>query len=117
MSEVAPAMMASMAAMMGQMPGVEEEMANATPPSFTRTGNTKQVGEWAAYEVLVEHPDNPGDTIIWFSQDVDVDFRALAQQVMDSMSSLLDNPMMRGMGGMMPPGGGPGGPGGGLPFR
>ena len=90
-------MMASMAAMMGQMPRVEQEIADAAPPTFTRTGNTKQVGEWAAYEVLVEQPDQTGDMIMWFSQDVGADFRTLAQQVIESMSSLLGNPMMQGM--------------------
>ena len=91
--------LASMAGMMGQaQPQIEEEIADATPPTFTRTGNTKQVGEWSAYEVLVEHPDQDGDTIMWFSPDVDADFRALAGQVMSSMSSLLNSPMAR-MGG------------------
>ena len=85
-------MMASMAAMMGQ-----PEVVTGAPPTFTRTGNTKQVGEWAAYEVLVEQPDQTGDMIMWFSQDVGADFRALAQQVIESMSSLLGNPMMQGM--------------------
>jgi len=37
---------------------------------------------------------------MWFSQDVDADVQAIAEQVMGSLSSLLDNPMLRGMGGM-----------------
>lgn len=97
-------MMEAMAKMMGQMPPeVTEEMENMTPPTFTRTGNTKQVGEWSAYEVLVQHPDHDGNMTMWFSQDVDADFRTLAQQFADSMSSLLNSPMMRMGGG----GGGP----------
>jgi hypothetical protein len=98
--------MAGMAGMLGQIrpAAIEEEIADATPPTFTRTGNTKQVGEWAAYEVLVESPDQDDDMIMWFSQDVDADFRSLAEQVVTSMSSLLNSPMLR-MGG----GGGGGG--------
>ena len=99
-------MMAGMMGMMGQMPQEQmEEAQDQTPPTFTRTGNTKQVGEWAAYEVLVEHPDQDDEMIMWFSQDLDADFRAIAQQAVESMSSLFDNPMLRGMGG----GGGGGG--------
>jgi hypothetical protein len=93
-------MMEMMAGMMGGMPPqMEEEMGDMTPPTFTRTGNTKQVGQWNAYEVLVQHPEQDGDLTMWFSPDVDADFRALAQQVMDSMSSLLNSPMLGGMGG------------------
>ena len=99
--EFTAAMMAGMAGMLGQMPTaqIEEEMADAAPPTFTRTGNTKQVGEWAAYEVLVENPDTDDDMIMWFSQDVDADFRSLAEQVVTSMSSLLDSPIMSMAGG------------------
>jgi hypothetical protein len=95
-------MMASFAAMMGQMPPdvEQEEDENTTPPTFTRTGNTKQVGEWSAYEVRVEHPEQQGELTMWFSQDIDADVQAIAEQVMGSLSSLLDNPMLRGMGGM-----------------
>jgi len=95
-------MMASLAAMMGQMPPdvEQEEDEDTTPPTFTRTGNTKQVGEWSAYEVRVEHPEQQGELTMWFSQDVDADVQAIAEQVMGSLSSLLDNPMLRGMGGM-----------------
>ena len=93
-------MMEMMAGMMGQMPPqVEEELTDTTPPTFTRSGNTKQVGQWNAYEVLVRHPEQDGDLTMWFSQEVDADFRGLVQQVMDSMSSLLNNPMLGGMGG------------------
>lgn len=92
--------MAGMAAIMGRMqPKIEEEIADATPPTFTRTGNTKQVGEWAAYEVLVEHPDQDGNMIMWFSQDVGADFRGLAEQVVTSMLFLLNSPMMSMVGG------------------
>ena len=103
--ELTAEMMAGFAGMMGgQMPDVEEEVANATPPTFTRTGNTKQVGGWNAYEVIVEHPDQDGDMTMWFSPDVDADFRQVAQQVIGSVASLLNSPMLR-MGG----GGGGGG--------
>ncbi len=93
--------MAGMAGRLGRMPTaeIEAEIAEATPPTFTRTGNTKQVGEWAAYEVLVESPDQDGDMVMWFSQDVGADFRALAEQVVTSMSSLLNSPMMSMVGG------------------
>jgi len=92
-------MMKAMAGMMGQMPAeVEQEVENITPPTFTRTGNTKQVGAWNAYEVRVEHPDQDGEMTMWFSPDVDADFRSLAQQVVDSVSSLLNSPLAR-MGG------------------
>ena len=99
--------MAGMAGILGQLrPAViEEEIADANPPTFTRTGKTKQVGEWAAYEVLVENPDQDDDMIMWFSQDVGADFRGLAGQVVRSMSSLLTSPILR-MGG--------GGSGGGI---
>jgi hypothetical protein len=102
-------MMEQMAAMMGQMPQqqMEEEAEAMEPPTFTRTGNTKQVGEWSAYEVLVQHPDQEGDTTMWMSQDVDADFETLVQQVAASMSSFLDSPMMQMAGG-------PGGRGGGM---
>lgn len=96
--EMTAEMMAGMAGMMGQMPAEVEEETDTTPPTFTRTGNTKQVGDWSAYEVLVEHPDDADGTIMWFSEDVDADFRGLAEQVMSSLSSLLNSPMMR-MGG------------------
>ncbi|MGD8817069.1 MAG: hypothetical protein PVJ51_07775, partial [Acidobacteriota bacterium] len=67
-------MMKQLAAMMGQMPQEMEREAEAMqPPTFTRTGNTKQVGEWSAYEVLVKHPDREGDMTMWMSQDVDAD--------------------------------------------
>jgi hypothetical protein len=100
--ELTAEMMASFAAMMGQMPpDVEQEMEeDTTPPTFTRTGNTKQVGEWSAYEVRVTHPEQQDEMTMWFSQDVDADIQGIAEQVMDSLSSLLDNPMLRGMGGM-----------------
>ncbi len=99
--EFSTAMMAGMAGMLGQMPTaqIEEEIADATPPTFTRTGNTKQIGEWAAYEVLVENPDEDHDMIMWFSQDVDADFRSLAEQVVTSMSALLNSPIMSMVGG------------------
>ena len=99
--------MMGMAGMMGgRMPAeVEEEIENMTPPTFTRTGNTKQVGEWNAYEVKVDHPDQDGDVTMWFSMDVGADFRDVATQMMDSMSGLLNNPMISRMGG----GGGGGG--------
>jgi xanthine dehydrogenase molybdopterin-binding subunit B len=85
------------------MPEMQEEMRDMTPPTFTRTGQTKLVGEWNAYEVRVEHPEQDGEMIMWFSQDVDADFRTLAQQVSESMSSLLNSPLLRMGGG----GGGP----------
>ena len=93
--------MMGMAAMMGAQvpPDVEEEIEDRTPPTFTRTGNTKQVGEWNAYEVKVEHPDQDGDVTMWFSMEVDADFREVATQMMDSMSGLLNNPMISRMGG------------------
>lgn len=92
-------MMQMMAGLLGQMPEqvearMEEDM---TPPSFTRTGNTKQIEQWNAYEVLVQHPEQDGDLTMWFSQEVDADFRALVGQVMDSMSTLLNSPMLGGM--------------------
>jgi len=97
--EVSTETLAGMAGMLGQaQPDIEKEIANATPPTFTRTGNTKQVGEWSAYEVLVEHPDQEDTTTMWFSQDVDADFRTLGEQVMNSMSSLLDSPIMQMVG-------------------
>lgn len=97
--EITDEMMQAMAGMMGQMPQeTEEPAADMTPPTFTRTGNTKMVGEWNAYEVIVEHPEQEGDTVMWFSPDVGADFRTLAEQAMASMSSLLDNPMLQ-MGG------------------
>lgn len=94
-------MMMGMAGMMGgQTPAdVEEKVENMTPPTFTRTGNTKQVGEWNAYEVKVEHPDQDGDVTMWLSMDVDADFRDVATQMMNSMSGLLNNPMLSRMGG------------------
>jgi hypothetical protein len=69
-------------------------MEDAVPPTFVRTGNTKQVGEWNAYEVRVEHPEQDGEMTMWFSQDVDADFRALAQQMVTSLSSIFSNPML-----------------------
>jgi len=98
-------MMKQMAAMMGQMPEMEQEAEAMQPPTFTRTGNTKQVGEWSAYEVLVQHPDKEGDMTMWMSQDVDADFATLMQQLAASMASFLDSPMMQmagGQGGMNP---------------
>tara|TARA_B100000929_G_scaffold167457_1_gene132617 strand:+ start:1211 stop:1996 length:786 start_codon:yes stop_codon:yes gene_type:complete len=93
--EFAAAMMASMAGMLGQMtPEVEEELVEATQPTLTRTGNTKQVGEWAAYEVLAQNPGEDGGMFMWFSQDVGADFRTLAEQILTSMSSLLNSPIM-----------------------
>jgi len=92
-------MMEAMAAMAGQMPqDMEHEAEAGVPPTFTRTGNTKMVGAWNAYEVRVEHPEQDDEMIMWMSQDVDADFSALVQQIMDSMSSLLNSPMMQ-MGG------------------
>ena len=91
-------MMEAMAAMAGQMPQMEQDTESTEPPTFTRTGNTKQVGEWSAYEVEVHHPEQDGDLTMWLSQDVDADFSTLVQQVMDSISSLLNSPMMQ-MGG------------------
>jgi hypothetical protein len=103
--EITDEMMQAMAGMMGQMQqDAQEEAASTVPPTFTRTGNTKQVGDWSAYEVIVEHPEQDGDLTMWFSQDVDVDFRMLLEQAADSMSSFFDNPMFQ-MGG----GGGAGG--------
>jgi len=88
-------MMAGLAALGGQMPPeVAEEVEDPTMPTFTRTGNTKQVGEWNAYEVKIEHPDQDGETAMWFSPDVGADFRQVAEQFINSMSSFLDNPMM-----------------------
>jgi len=99
-------MMAGLAAVGGQMPPeVAEETENPTMPTFTRTGNTKQVGEWNAYEVVIEHPDQDGEMAMWFSPDVGADFRQVAEQFIKSMSSFLDNPMM----GQMTGGGGMGG--------
>lgn len=93
--------MEMMAGILGQMPAqIEEEMQEVrTPPSFTRTGDTKHIGQWNAYEVLVQHPEQDGDLTMWFSQELDADFRALVEQVMDSMSSLLNSPMLGRMGG------------------
>jgi hypothetical protein len=91
-------MMEMMASMMGGMPAqAREEIENATPPTFVRTGNTKQVGEWNAYEVRVEHPEQDDEVTMWFSQDVDADFRALAEQMVSSLSSLFNNPMLSRM--------------------
>ena len=90
-------MMKAFAGMMGQMPPevqAEIDAAAGTPPTFTRTGNTKQVGEWSAYEVLVEHPEQDGETKMWMSQDVDADFQTLAEQLVSSLSSFLSSPMM-----------------------
>ncbi len=97
--EFSTEMMEMMAGILGQMPAqMEEKMAeDMTPPTFTRTGNTKQVGQWNAYEVLVQHPEQDGELTMWFSQEVDADFRALVGQVMDSMSSLRNSPMLDGM--------------------
>ena len=93
--EFAAAMMASMAGMLGQMPPeTEEELVEATQPTLTRTGNTKQVGEWAAYEVLAQNPGEDGGMFMWFSQDVGADFRTLAEQILTSMSPLLNSPIM-----------------------
>ena len=98
--ELTAEMMQMMRGMMGQMPQqVETDQEDVVPPTFTRTGNTKQVGEWNAYEVRVEHPEQDGETMMWFSQDVDADFRALAEQLVNSLSSILGNPMMQGMSG------------------
>jgi hypothetical protein len=93
--EFTAAMMASMAGMLGQMqPDIEEEIGEARQPIFTRTGNTKQVGEWAAYEVLVQNPNQDGNMSMWFSLDIVADFHALGEQVVTSMSSLLNSPIM-----------------------
>ncbi len=99
--EFTPEIMMGMAGMMGGQtpPEVEEEIEDRTPPTFTRTGNTKQVGEWNAYEVKVEHPEQDGDVTMWFSMDVDADFRDVATQMMDSMGGLLNDPMISRMGG------------------
>lgn len=93
--------MEMMPGIMGQMPAqIEEELEeDRMPPTFTRTGNTKQIGQWSAYEVLVQHPEQDGDLTMWFSQEVDADFRALVGQVMGSMSSLFNSPMLGRMGG------------------
>ncbi len=95
--EITQEMMQMMAGMMGQMPNQMPDPDDVTPPIFTRTGNTKQVGEWNAYEVLVEHPDQEGETMMWFSQDVDADFRGLAEQLVSSLSSIFNNPLMSRM--------------------
>ena len=96
--ELTAEMMQMMSGMMGRMPEqAQEEAQNVTPPTFVRTGNTKQVGEWNAYEVRVEHPEQDGETMMWFSQDVNADFRSLAEQMVSSLSSILANPMMQGM--------------------
>ncbi len=97
--ELTAEMMQMMSGMMGRMPQQDEEERDVTPPTFTRTGNTKQVAEWSAYEVRVEHPEQDGETMMWFSQDVDADFRSLAQQMVSSLSSIFSNPMMQGMAG------------------
>ena len=81
----------------GQMPPGIEEIEEMTPPTFVRTGNTKQVGSWNAYEVRVEHPEQDGEMSMWFSQEVDADFRALVEQMVESMQSLLQNPMLQRM--------------------
>ena len=87
--------MASMAGMLGQMPPeTEEELVEATQPTLTRTGNTKQVGAWAAYEVLAQNPGEDGGMFMWFSQDLEADFRTLAEQILASMASLLNSPIM-----------------------
>lgn len=91
-------MMQMMAQMMPDMPQAQGDEQPVTPPTFTRTGNTKQVGEWSAYEVLVEHPEQDADTVMWMSQDVDADFQTMAETLVESMSSMMDNPMMQ-MGG------------------
>ena len=93
--EFAAAMMANMAAMLGQMqPETAEELVEATQPTLTRTGNTKQVGAWAAYEVLAQNPGEDGGMFMWFSQDLEADFRTLAEQILASMASLLNSPIM-----------------------
>lgn len=69
------------------------------PPTFTATGNTRQVGEWTAEEYRVEGPDIEGDTRMWFTDDVDVDFFEVMSTVGEVMGSM-NNPMMQGaMGG------------------
>ncbi len=96
--ELTAEMMEMMRGMMGQMPQqTQDEPEDVTPPTFVRTGNTKQVGDWNAYEVRVEHPEQDGETMMWFSQDVDGDFRALAEQLVASMSAIFGNPMMQRM--------------------
>ena len=93
--EFAAAMMANMAGMLGQMqPETAEELVEATQPTLTRTGNTKQVGAWAAYEVLAQNPGEDGGMFMWFSQDLEADFRTLAEQILASMASLLNSPIM-----------------------
>lgn len=92
--------MKAMGQMMGgamQESGAEEDEMSE-PPTFTRTGNTKTVGEWSAYEVRVEHPEQTGDTTMWFSEDVAVDPAQLMQSVASSMESM-QAPMLGGMGG------------------
>lgn len=91
-------MMERMAGMMGgMMQGQQEpDVDMSTPPTFTRTGNTKTVGAWNAYEVLVEHPDQDGEVHMWFSEDIDVDVLAFATQVAEAMQSF-NNPMMQRM--------------------
>jgi len=92
-------MMEQMGAMMGGRAG-QQEMEQGdlgTPPSFVRTGNSKQIGPWTAYEVEVTHPEQTGQTTVWFSEDVDVDLVTFLRQMAASMESFT-SPMMQGMG-------------------
>lgn len=95
-------MMEQMGAMMGAMGRQQQEQMQErsdfdTPPSFTRTGNTKQVGSWDAYEVEVTHPEQTGSTTIWFSEDVDLDLMTFLTQMTRSVEAFA-SPMMQGMG-------------------
>lgn len=95
-------MMEQMGAMMGGMARQQQQQSGDqpdfdTPPSFVRTGNTKQVGPWNAFEVEVTHPEQTGQTTIWFSEDVDIDLLAFLQQLTASMESF-SSPLMQGMG-------------------
>lgn len=103
-------MMEQMGAMMGGIAGQQRQQMEESgdfdaPPSFTRTGNTKQIGSWDAYEVKVTHPEQTGEMTVWMSEDVDVDLVTFVTQMAAAMEAFT-GPMIQGMAG----GGGGGAP-------
>lgn len=69
--------------------------ASGTPPTFRRTGNTQQIGDWSCYEVVLEGPSVEGDVAMWFTEDLEVGWLDVVGRMGKAMSSLSQNPMMQ----------------------
>lgn len=91
--------MEAMAQMFGQLAGemdLPTEEEEGSDARLVRTGRTKTVGRWSAYEVKVEG-DPQEEATMWFSDEVGIEWAELLQMQQAHMSAFT-SPLMQQMG-------------------